>query len=689
MAARQYLAAGVMLGVTAAFLLHSQPFGQFAALLGIGPSYEWHSEKAAQKLDRIVTSAILPAKTSNSFTLQNALNALTDDDYDAARTMRDSLPKASLEYKTLSWAMAYFAGNQLPLADIESAVKLTENWPGTDNVEINREKALAKLNLTPVQIIEAFVSKQPLSTEGALLLARAHKSEGKIDAAIQVLTPFWLTEVLGASDENAIITEFGAAIPASVHLKRMQKMLYEGRTASASRVAGMANASQLYTAWAAVIRKDKSAAKLLNAVPEQLRNSGYVFAKARYLRREGKASAAAELMISAPRDKTNLIDPDEWWSEQQTLARDLIDLKKYDLAYQVAANHALGSPSKRGDAEFHAGWIALRFLNDAQKSISHFKNLAAITDGPISQGRAYYWLGRAVEAGAEGSADAYFTQSATFTTTYYGQLAAAELGLKTLNIATPSPTEGERAQFQRREWVLAAKLLIDAGHAWRATPLMDALADNLSSPGELALLAEMAAKAGQNKLALQIGKSSAYRGIDVGALTHPLGAIPEETELSDAGRALAYAIARQESEFHVGAKSNAGALGLLQLLPGTAQEVAQRAGLEYSKARLSSDAAYNATLGARYLSDQIDRFDGSYILTFIAYNAGPRRADEWVKRYGDPKGKPIEDVVDFVELIPFPETRSYVQRVMENYQVYKWRLNGEYDIVKDLRFGRK
>jgi soluble lytic murein transglycosylase len=263
------------------------------------------------------------------------------------------------------------------------------------------------------------------------------------------------------------------------------------------------------------------------------------------------------------------------------------------------------------------------------------------------------------------------------------------LGLKTLTIATPAPTDNDRTRFSGREWVQAAKLLIDAGHAWRATPLIDALADNLSSPGELALLADMAAKAGQSKLALQVGKSSAYRGIDVGALTHPLGAIPEETQLSDAGRALAYAIARQESEFHVGAKSGAGALGLLQLLPGTAKEVAARAGLEYSQVRLAADGGYNATLGARYLSEQIDRFDGSYILTFIAYNAGPRRADEWVKRYGNPKGKSIEEVVDWVERIPFSETRSYVQRVMENYQVYKWRLNGQYDIVQDLRFGRK
>ncbi len=689
MVAVRFLAFGVVLCASSLALLQPQILGRIKEIGLHNFQTNAQAEKAAPKLDRINTASILPPPSNSSADFMEALNALTDDDYESARGLRDRLSKNSLEYKTLSWAMAYFAGMHLPRNDIVQAANLTDSWPGQDVLQLNIERALIKDNLTTVQIIAAFTAKPPQSSHGALLMARAYKAEGNIELAVAALTKFWQTELLDAATEKAVIDEFGRAIPASAHLIRMQNMLYEGRTASASRIAELAGAPQLFSAWQAVIQKDKSAVKLLEAVPEQQRVAGYVFAKARLLRRQGKASAAAKIMIAAPRDEATLIAPDEWWSEQQVLARDLIDLKKYDLAYQVAANHALGSPAKQGDGEFHAGWIALRFLKDASKSVQHFKNLAGITDGPISQARAYYWLGRAVEAGAEGDAKAYFARAADYATTYYGQLAAEKLGRKNLNIATPAPSTTDRSRFDGREWVLASKMLIKAGHAWRATPLIAALADNLTSPGELALLADMATTAGQSKLALQVGKSSAYRGIDVGALTHPLGAIPEETELSNAGRALAYAVARQESEFHVGAKSNAGAIGLLQLLPGTAKEVAQRVGLEYSQVRLAADGGYNATLGARYLSEQIDRFNGSYILTFIAYNAGPRRADEWIKRYGNPKGKKIEDVVDFVELIPFSETRSYVQRVMENYQVYKWRLSGEYDIVQDLRFGRK
>ncbi len=198
----------------------------------------------------------------------------------------------------------------------------------------------------------------------------------------------------------------------------------------------------------------------------------------------------------------------------------------------------------------------------------------------------------------------------------------------------------------------------------------------------------MAEKRGNRLLALKIGKIATAGGIDAGALSHPVGAIPDSADISDAGEALAYAIARQESEFNVAAVSHAGARGLLQLLPGTAKAVARAAGLAYSQDRLTTDAGYNATLGAAFLGEQLGRFDGSYVLTFVGYNAGPGRALEWIRRYGDPRGKGIEAVVDWIERIPFAETRSYVQRVMENYQVYKMRLSGKFDIEGDLVNGR-
>ena len=198
----------------------------------------------------------------------------------------------------------------------------------------------------------------------------------------------------------------------------------------------------------------------------------------------------------------------------------------------------------------------------------------------------------------------------------------------------------------------------------------------------------MAEQRGDHFLALRVGKIAAGRGLAIGALSHPVGVIPASADISGAGKALAYAIARQESEFNVAAVSGAGARGLLQLLPGTAKEMAKQNGLPYSQDRLTADAGYNATLGAAFLSEQLGRFDGSYVLTFAGYNAGPRRAQQWVAKYGDPRGRKLDQVVDWIERIPFTETRSYVQRVMENYEVYKMRLSGRFDIAGDLVNGR-
>src|SRR5690606_12998999 len=253
--------------------------------------------------------------------------------------------------------------------------------------------------------------------------------------------------------------------------------------------------------------------------------------------------------------------------------------------------------------------------------------------------------GRAPYTGGPGAAQHYITKAANFPGPFYGQLAAARLGRTTLNVAYPTPTAEERTSFRQREAVQAIARLQAAGHGWRGDSLYRALAGELMSPGELALLAADAEKDGNHQLSLQIGKIAFGRGIDVAALAFPIGVIPDGANIAGSGHALAYAIARHESAFNPAAVSPANAQGLLQLMPGTAQGVAKRHGLAYSKERLTSDAAYNATLGAHYLGEQINDFGGSYVLTFIAYNAGPRRVPQWIARYGDPRGKPIDEVV--------------------------------------------
>ncbi|WP_245428730.1 lytic transglycosylase domain-containing protein [Phyllobacterium phragmitis] len=641
--------------------------------------------------DSVITSGIVQPQQPGAIggTLKTGLDALYGKDAGRAMAIRNGMPPKSLDRQILTWAIGLSGADDVSSADIAQAAEELQGWPGMAALRRNTEYALYRENSPARVVIAAFGNTKPQTTEGMIVLARAHLAEGNAAKARQVLAPTWRKEKLDSGDEQRIVKEFGQVLSREDHLHRMLQMLYANRIQSAGRVAKLANAQSLYEGFAAVAQKSSNAAKKLAAVDSSWHsNPAYIFARIQYLRRREHYSDAAELMLKAPRDAAVLVDPDAWWTERRVLSRELLDIGKPEIAYRLAAAHAAETPAMVAEAEFHAGWYALRELKNPKTAHRHFARIAEISSRPISASRAYYWLGRAAEAGGGGDSRNYYRRAAHYGTTFYGQLAAAKLGETQLELPYPKPSDSDRTQFERRAAVQAIRRLEAIGYGKRAEMLYRDLAQELDNTGELALLAVMAERNGNHYLALRVGKTAALRGLDVGALSHPTGAIPDSADIKGSGKALAYAIARQESEFNVSAVSSAGARGLLQLLPTTAKEVAQRAGMSYSKPRLTTDAAYNATLGSHFLGEQIDRFDGSYILTFAGYNAGPRRASEWMERYGDPRGKPIDEIVDWIERIPYTETRNYVQRVMENYEVYKARLYGKMDIEKDLIQGR-
>lgn len=654
-------------------------------------------DSSANPIDGATTAAVIrpeipvdPTATPQSLAvLKSGLDALGAGDVQGAIRARDSLPVAATDQQALSWAIALDGGPAISQSELEKSAIELSGWPGLDRLRSNLERAALRESETPESVIQTLGGSDPSTASGALALAGAYMAIGQTENARRALISIWHRSKLRAADEVDILARYGGVLTQADHRIRMEAMFYADRVESAQRVAGIAGADQLAAAWTAVILKTRDAAKLLDAVPKEQRSAGYVFAKAEYLRGRNRISEAAALLKDVGQDKDTLIDPDAWWIERRLLARELLDAGKPSLAYAVAAGHAAESPVNFVEAEFHVGWIALRYLKRPADAAVHFKRIADRSDGPLSRSRAFYWMGRAADAGGPGNAKEFYGKAAHYGTTFYGQLAAEKLGSSTISVATPAPSRADRISFASRNPVRAISRLSEAGYPERADALCLALAQQLTSVGELALLADTAAQRGNHYLALKIGKIAAQRGLDAGGLSHPVGVIPPDADISGAGKALAYAIARQESEFNVAAVSRVGALGLLQLMPGTAKEVARNTGLAYAPERLTTDAAYNAALGAAFLGEQLDRFDGSYILTFAGYNAGPRRAQQWIARYGDPRGKTLDSVVDWIERIPFAETRAYVQRVMENYQVYKMQLTGETDIATDLRFGRR
>ncbi|AGA06027.1 lytic transglycosylase domain-containing protein [Sinorhizobium meliloti] len=621
--------------------------------------------------------------------LKSGLDALSDRQPEKAIAVRERMPAGTLDRHILAWAIAVSGQKGIPSYDVAAAQRELQGWPGLKSLRSHSERALYRENAPAADVIAAFGTTRPETAEGAIILARALAAQGQSSVAATHLRAFWLSEALDEDTETKILSEFSDLLTTEDHRQRMEMLLYRARIDQAERFSDLGKAQSLFRAWAAVTRGGSNAASLIEAVDASWRSKpSYLFIRIEHLRKQQKYAEAARLLDQMPKDDGALVNPGEWWVEQRIVSRGLLDAGDFRGAYRIAANHAAKRATDLVDAEFHAGWYALRGLEEPETAALHFRRILEASSRPISASRAWYWLGRAAEAGGPGDAREYFTNAARYPATFYGQLAAARLGQAKLDMSYPSPTQEDRIRLEGREAVKAIGRLEAAGHGWRAESLYRALAEELTSPGELAILAERAEKSGNHQLSLQIGKIAFGRGIEVAALAFPIGVIPPSADIDGAGKALAYAIARQESAFNPAAISVANARGLLQLLPGTAKGVASRYGLAYSKDRLTSDAGYNATLGAHYLGEQIDSFGGSYILTFIAYNAGPRRVPDWLARYGDPRGKPIDEVVDWIERIPFEETRNYVQRVMENYQVYKSRLGQDTDIVADLRLGR-
>jgi len=691
---------GVALCAALLSVLSASPRAETIALPQAGPvplaSPFAATTRPSAPFQDVVTSATIPSLSNPktqmskiqvkvSASLKQALSALDNKQYTTALTLRDKMKAGSPERQLVNWLLITSGAAEVTSAQISTMREELRGWPGAVRLRRAFERAVARENHPPAQIIALLGSQEIQTVSGRVALGLALVKSGQVAQAQALIKPWWHSAKLTRGEEKFVLERLPQGFLSKAdHLNRMKRMLYENRLDSAEHMSHLAEARSLYLGVASVVRQEKNAAQKLAQIDKSWSNDPLVtFAHIQHLRRSGKYDAAAKLMLKAPKSASALVHPDAWWVERRALSREMLDLGKYRLAYQLASAHAAQSPSHVVDAEFHAGWYALRFLKDASSAQKHFANIVELSSGAISQARGFYWLGRTQEALKNPQATHnYYSKAARFPTTYYGQLAAAKLGQKTLDVPYSRPNAETRAHFAKMPVVEAIHLLYKVGDKVRAETLARELGQSLKTPGELALLTAMVESQGNHYLSLKIGKEAAARGLDVGALTHPLGAIGAHLPLND--KALAYAIARQESEFNPVAKSGAGALGLLQLMPKTAKSVAKAQKISYSQEKLSQDASYNAILGSHFLSDQLARFDNSYILTFIGYNAGSARVSDWISRYGDPRGQNIDGVVDWVERIPFTETRNYVQRVMENYQIYQARLGGKPDISRDM-----
>jgi soluble lytic murein transglycosylase len=391
-------------------------------------------------------------------------------------------------------------------------------------------------------------------------------------------------------------------------------------------------------------------------------------------------------MLAARSEAMPLQDTDEWWRERRVLARKLLDLGEFQNAYQVVRSAALpANENYRAEFHFMPGWIALRYLNDPATAREHFAHIDDGSANPIVLARANYWRGRAAEAAGDNDGmRASYEAAARHTTAYYGQLARARLGLDRIELRPALRVDPASGPALSDELVRAADMLYALGERDVVLNFATDLAEQSVDIGALAALGELSARRNDARAMLQIGKTALARGLALDLYAFPTIGIPPHSPIGpEIDRSVIYSVARTESAFDQRDISAAKAVGLMQVTPEAGRDTAKRFGVAYDWDRMVSDPVYNTQMGAAELSALLSEYRGSHIMTFAGYNAGRGRVRQWVKQYGDPRD-PGVDAVDWVERIPFAETRNYVQRVMENLHVYRVRFDTGTPVMSKL-----
>jgi soluble lytic murein transglycosylase len=622
-------------------------------------------------------------------TLERAIEAVRQRKPADATQLRASISDPVAQ-KVAEWVILRSEGNGASVERYRAFIAANPGWPSVNFLRRRGEAALWDDNRDDATVLNWFANEPPLSAKGRFMLAKALLARGDRNGAVRHVRDAWRGDPMSKAVEANALEMFGSLLSAGDHKARMDYLLFTDDTAGALRAAQRVGGAQAAIVRARVAVDDKAgnAKTLLDAVPSEAHSdASYLFGRIQHLRRADKIAEAGQLMQRAPREVSKLGNPDEWWIERRLVARKLLDLGDYRTAYVVARD--AGLPARdiyKTEQEFTAGWIALRFLNDPSTALQHFSRIGVGSSNPTALARAGYWQGRAYEAlGRSQDARAAYQAGAMHSTSYYGQLARAKLGLPQLALRdAPSAARGGGAYEVAR----AVDLLYALDERDLAATMLSDLGDRVEDIDALTALAEVTARNKDARGMLILGKGALNRGYPFDHYAYPVSGIPSyQTIGPEVERGLVFAIARQESAFNPVVISPAKAMGLMQVTPAAAKTITRRFGATFDQKRLLSDPSYNAMLGAAELGALVNDYRGSYILTFIGYNAGRGRVREWIEKYGDPRD-PKVDAVDWVERIPFSETRNYVQRIMENVQVYRARFGGGSRLMIDADLKR-
>ena len=583
-------------------------------------------------------------------------------------------------YNFIRWKHLLTTGNQLAFYEYKKFIELNPKYPRINRIKYLAEHKMAAKDLSANFIIEWFKQNPPLSGFGKIALGRAFLEKGETRKGVELIKEGWINADLSRSDMKFFNKKFKKILNSSDYIKRADYLAYENKYWDLKRMLRYLpkDYQLLYTARQLLMSKSYGVDAAISKVPKKFKNDhGLNYDRLKWRRKRGRVDGSLEILLKIKNTKEYMVRPDKWWVERGIIGRSLIYKKKYETAYKIVSNHALTEGPEYAEAEWMSGWIALSFLKDPILAENHFKNFYNNVGYPISLSRGAYWLGRTYEKiGMKELATQWYSESSKYLTTYYGQLSHLKINPnKEIELNELMEVEKDYAEkFYKKDIVKVVYLLDELNKDKYTKHLLRGLANDNISLGSEVLAAKLASDISRFDFAIQIAKIASYEKRFHNKYNYPIISTPKVIN----GRkipesAFILSIIRQESEFDTSAHSHAGAQGLMQLMTYTAKVVAKQAKLPYSKSRLTSDPEYNVNLGSHYIAGLILEYDGAYPFAIAAYNAGPKRVRYWKKINKNPQKGQI-DYVDWIELIKFKETRNYVQRVLENYNVYRYIL---------------
>ena len=594
-------------------------------------------------------------------------------------------------YDFILWRYLLEKNNNASFNLYKQFLNRNENYPRIGRIKYLSEKKLSTKNISPKEIIEIFKKENPLSGFGEMILGESLISEGDTINGINLIKKGWVRAELTKSELGFYKKKFNKYLKVEDHIKRADFLAWENKYWDLKRMLRYlpSDYQALYNARQLLMSKSYGVDNAISNVPDKFKdNSGLNYDRLKWRRKRGRVDSSLEILLKIKNDKEYLTRPKKWWIERSIISRSLIYKKRYQLAYKIVNNHSLekGSP-EFAEAEWMSGWISLSFLNDPIRARDHFKSFYENVGYPISLSRGAYWLAKSYEALNDSvNAKKYYNESSKFPTTYYGQLSHLKIKKdEKFNLPKLDKVDSDyKNKFIKKDLYKLTYLLHELDKDKYTKHILRYLAlDNVEKGSEI-LSAELATDISRYDFAIQVSKIASYEKRFHNKYNYPIISTPQNVggrKIPD--QALILAVIRQESEFDSKANSYAGAKGMMQLMTYTAKLVAKQAKMPYSKSRLTTDPEYNINLGSHYLAGLILEYDGSYPFAIAAYNAGPKRVRYWKKLNKNPQKNQI-DYVDWIELIKFKETRNYVQRVLENYNVYRYILDQKPIEIKDF-----